>query len=93
MFFKLSEGMINIHFLLSHWHPNVNTANYGLLNAIINQFCSNMLFIPRCMQMFRFVSQMGFIKLQQSHKLNKALICALLSIHRYTNFPTKKAHK
>lgn len=42
------------------------------------------------MQMFRFVSQMGFIKLQQSHKLNKAQICALLSIYKYTNFPTKK---
>ena len=45
------------------------------------------------MQIFRFVSQTGFIKLQQSHKLNKALICALLSVHKHTNFPTKKANK
>lgn len=85
--------MINIHFLLSHWHQNVNTANCGLLNAIINQFCSNMLFIPRCMQMFKFVSQMGFIKLQQSQKLNKALICVLLSIYQHTNLPTTKKNK
>lgn len=45
------------------------------------------------MQMFMFVFQMAFIKLEQSHKLNKELICALLSIYIHTDKKVDKQRK
>lgn len=41
--------------------------------------------IPIFMQIFRFVSQMGFIQLQQSYKVDKVLICAIKKKEKQTS--------
>lgn len=46
------------------------------------------------MQIFRFVSQWGFIQLQQSYKVGKVRIYGVLCIYKTMNIPTeKKANK